>query len=235
MNIELRAIPYLFCALFCIILTGFVLGRHEKSPARDAFLIQVFFATIWQLGTYFVLIAPNAAVATAISKIAYAGCIFLSVASYQLVVNYLSLPKQLKFVNIGYAAGVLVFLPLLFTDLLLSQAYHYSWGFWFHAGKLHPLYLVFFTVYGLAAFLNLFFHGQKTTDKGERNKARLLFWAYFVCYLSIIDFFPDYGYDIVPLGFLFVTLFIFIIWFVIKLHDFFYMWGKVIKYTQKSP
>ncbi|MCB9772679.1 MAG: hypothetical protein H6754_09050 [Candidatus Omnitrophica bacterium] len=229
MIFDLRALAYLTCALFCLVLSAFVLGRHEKSPTRDAFLLQVFFSFIWQFGTYFVLTAPNAQTATIVSRFSYVGCIFLSVASYHLVVNFLSLKSQIKYVKFGYLFGVVVFFPLLLTDQLLTTAYHYSWGYWFHAGKLHPIYLIFFAIYGLAAFTNLFIHARKIADKGEQQKCRLLFWAYFLCYFSIIDFLPDYGIDVLPLGFLFVNMFLFIIWFVIKLHDFFFMWGKIIR------
>ncbi len=226
-----RALAYLGCALFCLFLVSFVLGRHEKSPTRDAFLLQVFFSIIWQMGTFFVLTAPNAEFATAVSRISYLGCIFLSVASYHLTVNFLSLKSQIKFVKLGYWLGVIVFIPLLFTDLLLDTAYRYSWGFWFHAGKLHPLYLIFFTIYGFGAFTNLFIAGRKAVDKADKNKCRILFWAYFICYFSVTDLLPDYGYDTLPWGFLFVTIFLFIIWFVIKLHDFFYMWKKMVGNT----
>lgn len=228
------ALAYLLCSLVCLILASFVLGRHEKSPARDAFLLQVSFAFIWQMGTYFVMTAPNIHLATLFSRIAYSGCIYLSIASYHFVVNFLNLTNQQKFIKASYIIGTIIFIPLLFSDLLLENVFLYSWGYWFKAGEFHPFFLVYFAVCALAAFINLGIYSFKITDKVERNKCRLLFWAYLICYLSIIDFFPDYGYDIVPLGFLFVNIFLFLVWFVIKLYDFFYMWKKVVQFSNPA-
>ncbi len=226
---NLLAIGYLSCAVFCLLLSSFVMGRHEKSPVRDAFLIQVFFFLIWQVGTYEVLVAPNAYWATIFSRIAYAGCIFLSVASYQLVVNFCSLKSQFKFVTLGYCLGAIVFFPLLFTDQLMTQAYLYPWGYWFHAGRLHPLYLIFFTVYGWASFINLIVQQAKVTDRSEKGKYRFLFWAYFIVYFSNIDFWPDYGYPVLPLGFLFTSIWLITIWVVIKPYDYFSMWRRILR------
>jgi hypothetical protein len=225
---NLLAVAYFFCALFCLVFATFVLGRHDKSPTRDAFLLQLLFAFIWQMGTFFVLTSSNPQIATTLSRIAYSGCIFLSVASYHLVVNFLSLKSQKKFVILGYVLGSVVFIPLLFTNYFLETAYAYPWGYWFHAGKLHPLYLLFFTVYGASAFINLLAHALKIPDKVERGKCWILFGAYFICYFSVIDFFPNYGYAVRPLGFVFVTIFLLILLFVIKLYDSLYMWEKII-------
>lgn len=230
---NLLAVAYFFCALFCLVFASFVLGRHEKSPTRDAFLLQLLFAFVWQMGTFFVLTSSNIQTATILSRISYSGCIYLSVASYHLVVNFLKLNSQKKYVTLGYFLGTIVFIPLLFTNNFLETSYQYTWGYWFHAGKLHPLYLIFFTVYGSCAFMNLVVYGLKLTDKVERGKCWTLFWAYVICYFSIIDFLPDYGYDVRPLGFAFVTIFLLLLLFVIKLYDSLYMWEKIILINDK--
>jgi hypothetical protein len=230
MSLDPNSSAYLTSSLFCLILSSFVLGRHEKSPTRDAFLLQVVFSFILQFGNFFVMTAPSVEVATLISRFSYIGCIFLPIASYQLSVNYLSLTSQRKFVELAYWYGALLFLPLLLTDHLLETVYQYSWGFWYHAGKFHPIHLFFFAIFGLASLINLFIYGQRMPDKAEKNKCQLLFWAYFLSYFGVIDFLPYYGYDILPFGLLFLNILLLTIWFIIKFYDFLYVWVKVISY-----
>ncbi len=81
--------------------------------------------------------------------------------------------------------------------------------------------------------MNLVVHGLTMTDKVERGKCWTLFGAYVICYFSIIDFLPDYGYEVRPLGFAFVTIFLLLLLFVIKLYDSLYMWEKIILVNDK--
>lgn len=224
---------YLLCALLCLVMASFVTGRHEKSSTRDAFLRNISFSFIWQLMTYFVLTAPSQEIATLYSKIAYLGCIFLSLTSYDVIVHFLELDYQKKIIKWSYVIGALIFFPMLFSDLLLEPAYLYSWGYWFNAGKLHPLYLVYFSIFGVLTFANLAVHSRRITNRVERNKCRFLFFVYLISYCSIVDFFPDYGFAVYPLGFLFGNVFLLSVWIVIKVYDFFYMWKKVF-YVEKS-
>lgn len=219
---------YLLSAFCCISFISFVLGRNENSSTRNAFLFQVILAFVWQLGTYFVLTAQNVQIATIISRVAYVGCIFLSVASYHVIVSFLDIKNQKKFVWFGYFFGTAVFIPLLFSPLLLDTSYQYSWGFWFHAGAAHPIFLIFFGAYAVASFLNLLYFFLKTKDAVVKRKLWLLLIANVICYFSVIDFFPDYGYEVYPLGFLFVNLYLAIVWFIIRFFDFFAMWKKAI-------
>lgn len=219
---------YLLSAFCCISFISFVLGRNEKSPTRNAFVLQVALALIWQLGTYFVLTADDSQTATIISRVAYIGCIFLSVASFHVIVSFLDLQYQKKFVWFGYAFGAAVFIPQLFSNLLIDTVYQYSWGYWFHAGPGHPIFLIFFCGYALATFMNLLRFFVITKDAVVKRKLWLLLIANVICYFSVIDFFPDYGYDVFPLGFLFVNLYLAIVWFIIRFYDFFAMWKKAI-------
>ncbi len=223
------ALGYLFCSCLCLVMAAFVLGRHEKSLTRDAFLVQVFCGFVWQMGSFFVLTAHDVVAATFFSRIAYIGCVFLSVASYQLVVSFLQIEAQRKFIKMGYYVGAVLFIPLLATNLLVDQARVYPWGFWFNAGVLHPIFLVYFGIFGLMALVNLVVHLGRAQDRVERNKIRLMLLGYVICYLSVIDFLPDYGHAVFPLGFLFVYAWFFINWFIIKFYDFFSMWRRIVQ------
>lgn len=211
---------YLFGALYCLGLGCFVFGKNPSSNTARAFFLQTLFAFLWQIGTFFVLSSQDEQSAFFFAKLTYLGAIFIPCATYHLIVNFLQLDKQKLLVWLTYFLGGIIFIPSIESSLFISGVYKYSWGFWFKAGRLHPLYLIFFVFVVLTAFINLFFSLRKKTSDIEKRKRRFLFCAYIIAYLGVIDFLPDYGLDILPLGFLSTIIFLSAVCYMLKYYDF---------------
>lgn len=211
---------YLTGALYCLGLGCFVLGKNPSSNTAKAFFLQTLFAFIWQIGTFFVLSAHNEKSAFLFARLTYLGAIFIPCATYHLIVNFLQLDKQKLLVWLAYFLGGIIFILSIESSLFISGVYKYSWGFWFKAGPLHPLYLIFFIVVALTAFINLSLSQRQKTSDIEKRKRRFLFYAYLIAYLGVVDFLPDYGLDILPLGFLSIIIFLSAICYMLKYYDF---------------
>lgn len=211
---------YLLGALYCLGLGCFVLGKNSSSSTAKAFFLQTLFAFIWQLGTFFMLSAQDEQSAFFFARLTYIGAIFIPCATYHLIVNFLQLDKQKLFVWLTYFLGGIIFIPSIENSLFISGVYKYSWGFWFKAGPLHPLYLAFFLVVASTAFINLYLSLREKTSDIEKRKRRFLFCAYIIAYLGVIDFLPDYGLDILPVGFLSTIIFLSAVCYMLKYYDF---------------
>lgn len=220
---------FLFSFVLGASLAFFVSSRHERSPVRDAFILQVVFGGIWLICSFLMLNAASVEEATVYSRLAYLGCIFLSVSECHLIVSFLNLQAYMKFIKLGYIIGAIVFVPQLMTHQLLEQVYAYSWGYWMHAGKTHIFFLIFASVYGLFGFIILLNQLRLATDKVLQQKIRLILIGYVTGYLTLLDMFPHYGFPVLPIGFLFANIYLFIFWFIIKYYDFFSMWRKIIR------
>ena len=78
------------------------------------------------------------------------------------------------------------------------------------------------------------FPGPPPKGPSDFIRQKKSFLANFVLYFGIIDFFPDYGCAILPLGFLFLDIWLLCVLFVIKFFDSLHMWRKFVCKT-KDP
>jgi len=199
---------YLVCSGLCLLMGMLVLVRDPLAPANRAFAALTASAFVWQLGTHFVLAAPTDAAAELWSRFSYFGATFISLFTYLFVVSLLGLKRQSRWAIAGGVVMGAVFLPMLWSDLLLAGVSHYPWGRWYRAGPLHPVYLACFSAWMLLTFVTLAWAVRRAPKGVGRRHLRFLFGAFLVSYLAAVDFLPDYGVSVYPFGYLPVTLYL---------------------------
>ncbi|MBA7468538.1 Adaptive-response sensory-kinase SasA [subsurface metagenome] len=201
-----HAIPNLISAIFSIGIGIFVFTKNKRSKVYTSFLLLTITVFIWQLGTFLLLLVTEPKQALFWCRLVYIGAIFIPVTTFHFVTTFLGLKKQEKYVFLSYLLGALIFLPLSRTKYFLPSVYRYFWGYWFKAGFLHPLFLLFFAVLMLISFHNLFLGFKRAKLPSERVRRKYLFIALLIGYVGAVDYLPNYGIGVYPFGHLAVII-----------------------------
>ncbi len=195
-----HAIPNLISAIFSIGMGIFVFTRDKRSKVYGSFLLLTTVAFIWQFGTFLLLLSSEVKQALFYCRLVYVGAIFIPVATYHFVTTFLGLKNQGKYVLLSYILGAFVFLPLSRTKYFIPTVSSYFWGYWFKAGLLHPLFLLFFALLMLVSLYNLFLGFKRERVQAERVRKKYLFMAFLIGYVGAIDYLPNYGIRVYPFG-----------------------------------
>jgi diguanylate cyclase (GGDEF)-like protein len=212
------AIPNSICALFCLGVGMFVFFKNRKSSVNISFALLGLSAFVWQLGTFMVLLSKNSDVALFWCRFTYKGAIFIPITTYHFAINFLRKKAQLRLVFLSYSIGAILFVPISETKYFISGLYRYFWGYWWKAGSFHPYFLLFFGVLMIVSFYNFYESYRRETLKIEKIRIGFLFIAILIGYMGAIDFFPNYGINIYPFGYLPVIICLSIISYAIIRH-----------------
>jgi two-component system sensor histidine kinase HydH len=196
------ALPAGIAALYSIIMATLVIARNRTSPVNRAFSLLLIVTFIWQAGNFFALISSAPLSAQYAIKCGFAGIALIPVVTYYLMISFLqiSAAKTLYgglFVGVGLAA-------LVWVSPIYSGVYNYSWGYWYRAGILYPLYGVYFVYYSYRTFSQLIAGLAKETKPAEKNRQKYLMFGLLIAYFGSIDFLPTYGINIFPFSFIFL-------------------------------
>lgn len=197
------SIPNLIAGVFCFLLGLLVFLKNRKSLPNISFLIMATSTSIWQIGTFGVLLSSTPQTALLLCRITYWGAVFIPIATYHFAVSFLKKRNQKKFVVIFYLLGIFILLPISQTDFFLSGINKYFWGYWFKASFLQPLFLLFFALLSTLSLINLYLSYKKCVTPLEKLRIRFLLIALFIAYIGgSVDFLPDYGINIYPFGYI---------------------------------
>lgn len=206
---NLHAIPNFLVAILMFMVGLFVVLRNKKSRVHLLFFLSASSASIWQIGTALALLADNSTSALTATRVAFFGIALIPVLSYHLSLC-ISGAKINKILIFGYLCAFLCFIPLSWTPLILNGVYKYSWGYFFKAGKFHPVFMVFFIYFMGLIFFNLFLSFRKETKPFEKNRKKYFSIALLIAYIGSIDYLPTYGVKVYPFGYLTLICFVLI-------------------------
>lgn len=199
---NLHSAPNFLAAILILAMGLFATLRNRGSKINFSLFLLTLAASIWQFGTGLVLQAKDPFFAIAAARITMVGVYLIPVTSYHLSL-YISGINKNKILIFGYLSALLFFIPLgSTTSLILNGLYKYPWGFYFKAGLLHPVFMVFFISYMLLVLFNLFLSYKKETRPIEKNRKKYFFVALFIAYIGTLDYLPAYGIGIYPFGYL---------------------------------
>jgi MFS family permease len=204
-----HAIPNFLGAVLIFAIGVFSILKNRESKINFSFFLLTFGAFIWQLCTGLAISAKSPFSALIATRIAFFGIALIPVFSYQLSL-YISGRHANKILNAGYILALLFFIPLSWTPLILNGVYSYNWGYFFKAGRLHPVFMVFFIYFMGLIFSNLFLSFRKETVPIEKNRKKYFLISLFIAYIGSVDYLPTYGVKVYPLGYLTLICFVLI-------------------------
>ena len=212
-------LPQLFIAIFVCFLGFFV---HKKTGKSD-FLFFAIPSCLWQL-FYFLAKISTPHNAFIFYKIGFSFVIFISTGTHHLISCYANSSNDKKIIKFSYFIGVIFLLLLWSTDWVMqNQLNTYDWGLYPKAGPIHPALLIFFTVLLFRADLLLFHSYQlskKINNRLELSKSKNFLVALSIYSFASIDFAPNYGLSIYPIGYAFLGICAAIVAYSIVKHQF---------------
>src|SRR5574337_818179 len=216
------ALPPLITSVLLLLLGSLVFLKNPKSKPNILFFLEKLAISIWLYSDYRMFSANLPGEAFFCFITAYIAIIFIPVFFLHFTLVFLGIHKLKKLLIVSYLLGGFFELALLLTDDLISGVTKHYWGYYCKVGFLHTFFLIIFA-FMVALSLWLLYRNVKdrTRSAEERNKIKLVLSAYIVAYQAWVDFLPKYGFELYPVGSIFVGIWVFVVTYVIVKHRLF--------------
>ncbi|MFA6142597.1 MAG: ATP-binding protein [Candidatus Omnitrophota bacterium] len=188
-------ITAVFAFLVSLFLSLFVYIKSYHNPKRNVFIAIASLAGTWCLfPAVAALFASNYQTLIAV-RVVYIAALFCSPAFLALSlsmaeVEQKKIEKKLLFLSYIIAA---LFLPFLFSPLMITGVIKFQPYFTLKIGKVYPIFILFFAATCFYSFYTLFKVYKKSYGL-KRNQIKYVFLAYFFAFLSaVVHFGSAYG------------------------------------------
>jgi signal transduction histidine kinase len=209
--ISQRATPYstppLLAGTFIFACGLWILLKNPKAVTNRTFSLVCFGVCIWLFSISIAYSTTNEEAALFWIKLVYLGVVYIPAFFYQFCVSFLQGHEDKKILSANYLIST-AFLLLLPTDYFINGLYSYFWGYYAKAGVLHPLFLGYFFLISGLSLRRLYqaYKAKEGLDSLEATRIRYVFWAFVIGYTASIDYIQNYGFELYPTGYVFVTL-----------------------------
>jgi len=216
MHLNLNAIPNIFCTAFLLAIGCFVYYK-KCDKTSFAFLLLTITTAVWQAGVALTLSSNDPNTAFMWSTLTYVGPIFIPVALLHFIANLLGKSDLVKKIKYIYLFVAVLFIPMLKLNFLLKGVNHYSWGFWYKPTIFHPFFILYYYVLFFVSIFILF-SAFKSATAQRKQQIKYLLLSFLIASGGGIDFVADFGFNVYPIGFLFVIICLSIIAYAILQH-----------------
>jgi len=207
---------FLFLTGILMLLQGvFVLYQNFRSQTHVAFLLVTLSCFIWLTGTALEVSAPLEISNLWMRFYTNYGVFLIapSVYFFSVAFSRIRSPVRHQLVWLGYALAVLFSILLSSTNLIFSGMQRFYWGFWPKPGSLRSLYHFYFTAYYAASMWNFFQAFRSETNPKRKKQFGMLILAFSVALFGSMDYLPEFGLELLPLGFVFIISFVFVMFY----------------------
>ena len=188
-------------ALFMIILGVIVLFSNRKTKLSVIFLLLCISISIWLISTFLMFASNNDIMAIFWDRIGYIGVIFIPILMYNFSLIFSGRDREKKIsLVIGYLL-TFVFVIASRSSLFLNGVYRYDWGIHAKAEILHHLFLLFFVLYIVQFYIEVYSVYKKEFGI-KREQARYIFAGFVLMLVGSLGFLPAYGIGIYPSGYI---------------------------------
>ena len=219
--------PILISCILLILWGFYIYIKNKSSDKGLLFLFICLFTFLWQL-SFFIFFSPVGSFVyntdllfNIFSKVCYFGIIGLPVIFLNFTVLYTENyhKRIIKILLFSSYFITLVFeWLLLFTNLIVDGYIKYDFGVYPKAGFLNPLFWLFVaSMTGLVVYIIMNYWKQiRERDKSNYTKIKSLqvktfLFAIIFYVFSSVDAIGDYGIAFYPAGYIFISIFLFII------------------------
>ncbi len=178
------------------------------------FLALCLVSGVWLLSYSLAYQSRSPDMADLLGRIGYCGVVFIPITVFHFTVRFLQIYRLKKIVVFNYLVGFIWCFYIWCTSYLVKGVYKYFWGFYPLAGKLHPVFLVFFMVLMTISLVFLAYYLWINKDKLtaiKRMQVKYFFLAGVIYSFASVDFLPNYGIHIYPFGYIPAFIFILLI------------------------
>jgi len=199
-TLNVHAIPMLLVGIVTLWLGILVYQSNTQSAAHRHFLILCGSIALWLIATSIGLCATAPDRALAWYKLDNVGVMYISVAFYAFSAEFLRLHRTWS-ITLGYGLSTLLAITVVTRPEFVTGVRQYWWGYFPQWGPLSAPFFIMFLAYMAAAFASYIRAYGMTTAPIKRQQIKFVLGAFVIAYLGSVDFFPAFGYEIYPFGY----------------------------------
>jgi len=183
MNTNIHGIILLFIAAIEFVFAFYMFFRKQKSAISVSFGLFILSVGFWALGLALFRGLMNNSYAFIASRTTYISAAFIASTFVYFSLVY---PFKTRDLNAGdilliVSPGIITFFFIFFSDLLIKEYVMEEWGRSAIVGPAYHFYGIFFLVYWLWGFVNLF-KKYRATDGIHRLQMKLALWGIIISF-----------------------------------------------------
>lgn len=138
----------LIVSVMLLILGVFVYKSNKEQYLNKIFLGLCLTSSCWLFFVSLAYIVKNEHIAFVLLKMCYCGVVFIPITIFHYIVEFLKI-KKIKIIALyNYLIGFICIILIWTTPFIVGGMRKYFWGYYPIAGILHPLFLVYFILFG---------------------------------------------------------------------------------------
>jgi len=237
-RMNLFEIVYTITALITALGTTFlgclVYFRNRKGKVNKSYALISLSVAIWSYGLFFCFVSSGIS-ALYWARFLHIGAIFIPITFFYFVLTLLKIVNQKKkILTLGLIASLIL---LIFdsTSLLIKEIQpKFNFRIWPVPGIIYPLFLLFFFIYIVYAWILVFKQYRKSSDFALKNQLKYILIGSAIGFLGGSTNYPlFYNIQVPPVGNLFVFFYIVLFAYAIiryRLMDIYIVLRKTVVY-----
>ncbi|MEK7763039.1 MAG: ATP-binding protein [Nitrospirota bacterium] len=202
---NVHAIPMLLMGIVTLGMGALVYRSSRQSAANRHFFILCASIALWLDATSVGLFATTPNLALTWFRLDNVGVMYISVAFYAFSSEFLQLRRS-RSIWIGYGLATLLAVAVLLRQDFITGVRHYWWGYFPQWGLASAPFFILFFSYMAVAFTDYIRAYGTVTSPIKRRQIKFVLIACMIAYLGSVDFFPAFGYEIYPVGYVSIFL-----------------------------
>lgn len=210
----LYSLPPLISGTLVFAFGLWVLIQSPRSRTHQTLGLLSFASATWLFGFFMIYSSTDSQQARFWGQFLHVGVILSPALFNDFVRCFLKQSASKLKTYLPYLISI-SFLMLIPTPYLINDQYSYFWGNYPKAGPFYPLFLTYFFGYAVYCLRSLYlgFKSQERVNPQEGVRTKYVFFAFLIGFTASIDFIQNYGVEFYPIGFIFITLWIFMVSF----------------------
>lgn len=190
----------LLSAVFVLGIGIFSLIKNVRHKLNILFSLLCVSLSVWLFATFNLFTSKTDVDAIFWDRLVYVGVVFVPIFMYHFGLVFIGKKRKIL-LGMGYILS-LIFLVLSRTDYFVSELFYYTWGVHTKARIGHHVFLIFFCVYILMAFFQIYTFYKEVKFPIKRNQAKYTLGALvaLVC-IGSWAYLPAYGISIFPFSY----------------------------------
>ncbi len=203
---------YLIASVTVISLGVMVYLNNRKSRVNKSLFLLCLASFFWLFFAFLATFSDSYDTSLLFFRICYVGIVFIPSTFYHFAHEFVGRTSG-KRIAAGYFISTIFAFTVLGTRYMIKGLFLYPWGFYPAASNpLHIIFMLFFLI-TLSSALYLIYKEikKKNVPSIQRTKLKYIFTGLLVASIASVDFLGNYGIPVIPVGFIFMSLFTFIL------------------------
>ncbi|HEB76564.1 MAG TPA: hypothetical protein ENJ04_09455 [Nitrospirae bacterium] len=214
------SILYLIAALTVVSHGVIVYLNNRRSGINRSLFLFCLASFLWLFFSFLAIYSDRYDRSLVLYRVCYVGVVFIPSTFYHFALEFVGRSSSSRVAPRYIISGVFAYM-VIGTPYMISGLFTYPWGFYPEvANPLHAVFLVFFLITLVSALLLIYTEmRRRDVTSIQRIKLKYIFTGLVVAAFASVDFLGNYGIAVMPLGFVFMTLFAFILTYATLRHQ----------------